>query len=72
MVQPKTKPVITVEQPRNCYTCAHACPKFKDGTTGCTALSGDEDEDMPIIEYVNQHCGDDGMPIDSAPCPGWA
>lgn len=82
MSAPAPSIVVGVEPPRNCWTCrwsryigdalrARGLVPNAGGYT-CDALTLDEARDRPILDYVDAHCGEDGMPIDSAPCPGWA
>lgn len=75
---PKPPPRI----PQNCTTCywsryvgtlirSQGFEPFGAGFT-CDALTMDEDEDRPILDYISAHCGDDdGMPVDTEPCPAW-
>ena len=70
-VQPTS--VRRVEEVRNCWTCGWDRVLVRSGSLTCDALTGDEDEDWPIIEYTNAHCDlkGDGMPMDTAACPVW-
>jgi hypothetical protein len=69
---PRTRRPDPREYPRNCWTCRHAryVGGYGAGFT-CDALSGDEDRDAPIIDYVDTHCATDGMPTGTAPCSAW-
>jgi hypothetical protein len=60
--------VLRLSGRRNCWTCKHSGQDYNM----CSMLTGDEDEDRPILDWLQPVLIDNGtVTAGSDNCPGW-